>query len=251
MRCIHLSDEHWHSDNGDNQRQLAVIQALRPYRKTHYLLGTGDITDDGGRDQYLRVQDAMAEWKGRWFFCPGNHDCGWAGWEWRSECAIRFDMMLSDPFHQGRSFFAKEAPVVNLLEDGKDRVLLVALNSVPATVDPGDFACGEIGRVQLEALSGVLKTAPPGVPVIVMVHHHPWYHWHPFMYLKDAGALLMRLRGKIDLLLFGHRHKGEQWRDRWNIPWSIAAPSTPEAGWADEIVIEDGHIEIRRLTWTT
>ena len=226
------------------------MKALAPYRETHYLLDTSDVTDDGAFDQCRQVQDAMVPWKGRWFFGgPGNHDAGWAGLEWAEECARRFDEMLSVPFNQGGTFYGKQRPVCNMIQSGADKVMLIALNSTLETESPWDFACGEIGRPQLKALSQVLKEAPKDVIKIVMMHHHPWLHWNPFMRLRDATSLLMRLRGRIDVLLFGHRHKEGIWRSKWNIPLTIAAPAAYEAPWFREIVVDKGRVTTNVSQW--
>ena len=206
LKFLPISDRHWHSDNRNNGPQLLLQETLDTRFRDHIILEPGDITDDGHVAQYERVREAMESWKGRWFFCPGNHDFGVAGVFYDPGRALRFDEMLSEPFGQGGSFNGLNLPVVNMVEDGGDRVMIIALDSNLETIEPWDFACGEIGKHQLNALSAILKEAPEDAVKIVMMHHHPWIHWHPFMRLWDAWSLLMRLRGKVHVLLFGHRH---------------------------------------------
>lgn len=248
MKFIHISDTHWHSTTRWNRNQLRLMKALAPYRKTHHLLDTGDITDDGHYAQYERVQEAMERWKGRWVCCPGNHDFGTAGVFYDPVKALRFDEMISEPFNNG-SFSGINMTMVKLIEDGPDKVLVIALDSNLETLTPWDFACGEIGKYQLNVLSGILKDAPRDAVKIVMMHHHPWIHLNPFMWLRDATSLLMRLRGRIDVLLFGHRHWEGLWRGKWNIPLTIAAPAAYEAPWFREIVVDRGRVTTNIIQW--
>jgi len=69
------------------------------------------------------------------------------------------------------------------------------------------------------------------------------------MKLRDATSLLMRLRGKVDVLLFGHRHKEGLWRNKWNIPLTIAAPAAYEAPWFREIVVDRGRVRTNVIRW--
>jgi 3',5'-cyclic AMP phosphodiesterase CpdA len=249
VKFIHISDQHNHGALWRNRIQSRFHDGLRQFLNTHILIDTGDISDDGFKDQYKIIQDAMAPWLGKWYFCPGNHDFGIAGLFYDPASALLFDEMLSGPFGQGGVFRGMNAPVVNMVEDGRDRVMLIALDSNLETPDPWDFACGEIGSHQLTALSAILNDAPDEVVKIVFMHHHPWMHWHPFMRLLDAQSLLMRLRGRIDVLLFGHRHEEGMWRGKWNIPLSIAAPSSPQVPWVREIVVEKGEVSTNVIQW--
>jgi hypothetical protein len=41
---------------------------------------------------------------------------------------------------------------------------------------------------------------------ILFFHHHPWLHTDPLMKLIDSEELMRIVRGKVDLILFGHKH---------------------------------------------
>ena len=250
-KFLHLSDRHIFREWSENEPLVILQEALNNRFSDHILLESGDITDDGEHNQYRRVQWMMADWQGRWFFCPGNHDYGKKGNFHERHRAERFDKMLSIPFGQGGTFCGDNKPVVNVIDDGQAQIFIIALDSNRETVDPFDFACGEIGHFQLKALSVILAEIPKDAVKIVLMHHHPWYHWNPwnpFMRLIDAQALLTRLRGKVDVLLFGHRHKAGIWQGKWNIPWSVAAPSSPGHPWLNEIVVDEGRVEIGRVS---
>jgi len=249
LKLIHISDAHWHSDNKNNSRQIELVHALEPYLETHYILNSGDVTDDGAEAQYLRAAKWMGPWKQKshWVFIPGNHSYGYKGNWYSNECARRFDEMLSVPFNNG--YFFDKTPMLTPIYEGNNCHLIIALNSNLKTDTPFDFACGEIGQKQLDQLSDILWERGEYTTITLMLHHHPWLHWDPFMRLKDANKLLNRIKGKIDILLFGHRHVAGEWYGRWNIPLTLAAPSTPAAGWFNEITIQGKAISVRKIHW--
>lgn len=255
MKLIHISDTHWHSDDRNNVKQIELVHALEPYREIHYIVDTSDITDDGTEAQYRQAAKWMKPWKWKyhWIFCPGNHDYGWAGWTYAAECAKRFDD-LSESF--GNGYFYTKCPMLTPIYEGKYCHLIVVLNSNLQTLDPTDFACGEIGQHQLDQLSDILRERNEWTTITLVLHHHPWYHPTPqqpypefTMKLIDAEQFLNRIKGKVDILLFGHMHVAGEWWGRWNIPLTLAAPSTPQAGWFNEIVVEGRAIRVNKIQW--
>ncbi len=252
MRFLHISDRHWRSHKEDNAANLLLQEILDERFRGHYIIETGDITDDGHKAQYEHVQEAMESWMGKWIFCPGNHDYGWAGNFYEPERAVRFDKMLTIPFGQPGTFSKVvenqvEDPVVTTIKDETATVMLIALNSNLATVWPFDFACGMIGFEQLLKLDGILGNADPDAVKIIFFHHHPWTHGHPFMRLKDAEDLLSCIYKRVDVVLFGHMHKHAQWKSRCGIPWAVAAPSSPEWKYVNEIVVVNKTIAVRTV----
>jgi hypothetical protein len=118
--------------------------------------------------------------------------------------------MLSLPFEQGGTFSGDNAPVVNVAEDKNDRVMLIALDTNLETGHPFDFACGEVGDVQLAALNTILATTANMVKVLFF-HHHLFIHNNPFMELKDASDLMRVIFNRVDVILFGHKHVSKKW----------------------------------------
>jgi predicted phosphodiesterase len=54
---------------------------------------------------------------------------------------------------------------------------------------------------------------------VVYLHHHP-FHPLPFHELKDSESLGRIIKGKVDVLLFGHNHAGDNFNGGrgWLIP---------------------------------
>lgn len=160
MQFIHLSDLHFHRGKNNNDAATNMLQFVAQNYPAHYLLLTGDITDDGDSTQYERAAEALSVFKGRIFICPGNHDFGAAGMFYEPKRASFFDEKLSIPFAQQGTFAGATRPVVNLARNGDEQALIIALDSNLETLTPFDFACGEIGEPQLQALNEILEITP-------------------------------------------------------------------------------------------
>jgi len=230
MKFIHLSDLHFHGDPNDNAQVTNLLTHIRVNYPAHYLIITGDITDDGEQKQLKNAQDALMPFCGRIFICPGNHDFGARGWWYSKKRAENFDRMLSEPLQQGGYFFGDNQPVVNILKDKTvGSVMLIALDSNLETVHPFDFACGEIGEDQLAGLTSVLNSPEAQkMKKILFFHHHPFMHSDPFMRLKDADDLMRVIYSRVDVLMFGHKHEPGCWKNAGGIPHVIAAGSAAE-----------------------
>jgi len=241
MKLIHISDLHYHRHAQDNRKADALLETIHRKYPDHAVIVTGDISDDGHPRQYAHAATALrllAE-DGRVFIAPGNHDFGAKGNFFSRERARRFDEMLSEPLHQGGTFTGDNTPVVNTLHDGNDRVMLIALDTNLETYNPFDFACGEIGDEQLTALESILTDTTNAEWVkILFFHHHAFVRNDPFMELQDARALMRTIYGRIDVLLFGHKHVYERWNEKGGIPWILASDNSPGKDWAHEITVQ-------------
>jgi 3',5'-cyclic AMP phosphodiesterase CpdA len=248
MKLIHISDLHFHKDQVNNQEANDLINSIAKFYPQHGLIVTGDITDDGHPLQYQNAFDALKPFKGRVFICPGNHDFGAMGNIYNRERALRFDEILSIPLEQGGTFKGDNTPVVNLVEEGDERLMLIALDTNLETTDLFDFACGAVGEAQLAALSDILSNpVNAGFKKILFFHHHPFMHNHPFMEMKDAQSLIRRIYGRVNLVLFGHRHVWEQWENRHGVPYYLASDNSPGKDWVREIAFENGDLTVNSL----
>lgn len=244
MKFIHLSDLHIHSSNDDNKGVSASLNFISKTYPEHRLIITGDITDDGAPKQYENAYQFLKPFLGRVFICPGNHDFGAAGNLYSEERALRFDESLSVPLDQGGTFKGDCTPVVTILKDGVSEIMLIALDSNLETLNPFDFACGEIGQSQLEALDSIFATASRQSVKVVFFHHHPFMVNDPFMELKDAPALTRTIYGRTDLVLFGHKHEMKQWENRWGTNCVLASDNSPDKDFAKEITIDGETISV-------
>ena len=245
IKFLHLSDTHWLADDRYNSANHRLQNYLFDYYPNHIILETGDITDDGEESQFDNV---MEHQPGRWVFVPGNHDFGLAGLFYEEKRAQLFDTNLSAPF-QGFHFAEKNDPLVRTVEEDGEKVRIIGLDSNLETVNPFDFAQGQIGNEQLFALRELLNNKEAGTRTIVMLHHHPFYHSDPTMKLIDSYQFLSVIYGKVDILLFGHRHVAGQWRNINGIPLVMAAPSSPRNDYVQEITIDGPNIWTRAIPW--
>lgn len=245
MKFLHISDLHFHkfsSDNLEMERRLKYIQKNYP---THHLIVTGDIVDDGHAEQYVNAFKALKPFLGKIYICPGNHDFGAAGNFFSAERAARFDAMLAIPLQQGGTFRGDMTPVVNIVKDEQDTVMLIALDTNLETEHPFDFACGEVGESQLAYLKTILASpAAAGMVKIVFFHHHPFMHRNPFMELRDGRQLMRALYARVDLVLFGHKHVAEKWENMNGIQYVLAANNAYSNDFAREIVLTGGELTV-------
>lgn len=245
MKFIHLSDLHIHTHEADNTAVFSMLDFVEEKYPDHQLIITGDIADDGKNEQFENAYTMLERFKGRVFICPGNHDFGAAGNFYSDERALRFDRVLAQQLNQGGTFKGDSTPVVNVLKDGSTKVMLIALDSNLETEHPFDFACGEIGESQLRALDTILGTASiRETTKVLFLHHHPFMVNDPFMELKDARALASTVYGRVDLVLFGHKHEMGQWKSRWGTNHILASDNSPGKKVAKEISIVGTDIKV-------
>jgi 3',5'-cyclic AMP phosphodiesterase CpdA len=246
MKFIQLSDLHIHTHENDNEDAISLLRYVSKTYPDHQLIITGDITDDGKMEQFENAYKLLEPFKGKVFICPGNHDFGAAGNFYSYERAVNFDNILVKQLNQGGTFKGDSTPVVNTLNDGNIKIMLIALDSNLETEQPFDFACGEIGDSQLSALNTILSTVPSaGMVKALFFHHHPFMVNDPFMELKDAKALAKIVYNRVDLILFGHKHEMSQWEKRWGTKYMLASDNSPGKQFAKEITIDGAGISVK------
>jgi 3',5'-cyclic AMP phosphodiesterase CpdA len=249
MRFIHVSDLHFHRNQADNREANSMLSTVRERYPDHLLIVTGDISDDGNTQQFANAFKALEPFKGKIFIAPGNHDFGAAGNFHSRERALRFDQMLSEPLEQGGTFTGDNTPVVNVMAEDGDHVMLIALDTNLETDHPFDFACGEVGNEQLSVLNTILADPSNAHMVkILFFHHHPFMHNNPFMQLGDAQDLMRTIYGRVDILLFGHKHVSTQWVNINGIGFVLASDNSPGKDWAREISIENRQIGVNDIS---
>ena len=248
MQFLHLSDLHFHTSGKDNTAANELLEFIGKKYPKHRLIVTGDIADDGMYAQFANARAALEPFRGRVYISPGNHDYGAAGNFYSREKAERFDEMLSDPLDQGGSFARENYPLVHYLKDKESRVVLIALDTNLETVMPFDFACGRVGKKQRKALRRAIESpSAVGAVKMVMMHHHPFIRSDPFMELKDARKLMRILYYRADVLLFGHRHKWESWRNLNGIGNVLASDNSPGKRYAREITVKGNVVKVEKV----
>ena len=246
MKFLHLSDLHFHSAARDNTEADALLKFVRERYPKHKLIVTGDIADDGMEAQFAHAAKALAPFMGNLYICPGNHDFGAAGLFYSEEKAERFDRMLSLPLGQGGTFANENLPLVHVLKERGTTVVLIALDTNLETIQPFDFSCGAVGKKQRHALEGVLEDPSTAEAVkMIFMHHHPFVLDDPFLRLTDAKKLMRLLYYRVDVLLFGHRHKWESWTDLNGISHLLACDNSPGKDNAREITVRGREVTVK------
>jgi 3',5'-cyclic AMP phosphodiesterase CpdA len=245
MKFIHVSDLHFHQSRSDNKAATKTLKFIQNKYPSHHLIVTGDITDDGHESQYRRAAEALNPFKGRIFVCPGNHDFGAAGTFYSRERAERFDELLSLPLEQGGTFTGDKTPVVNIVQEDGEKVMVIALDTNLETEQAFDFACGKVGKTQRSALDNILTNpATRDMKKIVFFHHHPFMHNDPFMELKDARQVMRIMYNRVNVVLFGHKHVMGKWENCNGIRYVLASDDSPGKEWAREITVEKGEPKV-------
>lgn len=246
VKILHISDLHFHTNGKDNKKIVKTLDSIKEKYTKHYLVVTGDIVDDGHEKQFKNAYNALKDFKGRIFIVPGNHDYGAAGNFYSKERAERFDEMLSKPLEQGGTFSFDNSPVVNVVGHGSDRVMFIGLDSNLETESPFDFACGEIGKFQRRSLAELLSdSSATSMKKIIFFHHHPFLRKDPFMEMKDSSKLARTIYGKVDAVMFGHKHEMDLIDNTWGIKFILASDNSPGKDKAGEITIEDGKMSFQ------
>ena len=231
MKLVHLSDTHvGRSDNlARFERVIDDLCANPPDRPERCcVVHTGDLIDKANAANRQAARIALERLRAagfRVFLCPGNHDYGnAAGIEKAAARDFRdyfADYIFASP--------AREFPVAHLLDD-RHALLLLDSNEAELGWWSGLFAEGHLGSAQLERLNALLEHPEIRARQIILgLHHHPFNYANsvtpdvgdghlvhhlsvlltrPFRRLLDAYSLCETIRGRVHVLLFGHRHFG-------------------------------------------
>jgi len=192
----HLSDLHLGVRGRETQAQRACQRLLE--LDVERVVVTGDITQSGRSEEYDLFRRIFAPLlkAGRLIAVPGNHD--------RMNDDIRRRLMP-----EGR---------VSAERHGEVHVVKVDSTS-PANRSPLTSQ-GALSERDLRAIEDALAAAPPDRLVVLALHHHlmplpagdfgeffaNWMGTRWAAEVEGGHGLLERLRGRIDLVLHGHRH---------------------------------------------
>lgn len=215
MKVIHLSDLHLGRSN--NIKKIARIREwIINHREQHgaeVIVISGDITNDGDKRQFLKARAVIEDLREAGFrvlVVPGNHDYGPLGITESTRSAKHFRRLLAG---------GKEYPRLEYIE-GNAFVLLNSMQGEFRSVEMIG-AEGQLGRVQLEELEGILESLhddPKVDRVVVILHHHP-FDYKKFHVLRDARRFLKVLSGGdrdrswTGVVLFGHKHIDHRFND--------------------------------------
>ena len=139
--------------------------------------------------------------------------------------------------------------MVHVVKAGDDSVMLIDLDSNLETEVPFDFACEEISDRQLCGLDAILGNPDnAAMTKLLFFHHHPFMRNDPFMELKNARKLQPIVYGRLDVLLFGHRHVSKMWENKGGVHFVLAADGSPGKAYASEIVVFKKTIKVQDVS---
>lgn len=182
MKILHISDTHIDGEKYFDERLLEKV--LDESKKEDYdlLIHSGDVTQEGKEDHYIRARDIFARIDIPFVVIPGNHDQ-------RSG---------------GLALFKEYIGVPNGVEDLDGCVVI--------HVDSGvqDSDVGRVGMIKFNMMSKALRKYHDKPIKIVVLHHHTIpipRAGRERNVLSNAGDLLdLFLKFDVDLVLSGHRH---------------------------------------------
>jgi 3',5'-cyclic AMP phosphodiesterase CpdA len=250
---IQLSDLHIHHnvESGENVALDNIVRGIvEKYNSDDTaIIITGDIVDDGSREQYERVVPLLFPLVEKNFSilpCPGNHDYGPKGNIYTESAQNRFQQFIlreligipkADNDH---NIMEEIYPLIHHNEE----IVFIGLDTI-ASIEDGfmHFAAGKVGERQLDVLADFLSKDQNDRNVIVYMHHHPFCRALGLQ-MVDAPVLMNILKEKIDLLCFGHKHLPEIWLDSRGINWILAADKTTRLQSSEDFTFY--HVEIKK-----
>jgi 3',5'-cyclic AMP phosphodiesterase CpdA len=194
---VHVSDLHFSATTGITPALNALCEAIEESDIDHVVL-TGDVTDRGKKVEFGvflacfgRLLDAN-----RLTLVPGNHD--------------RLGDDLLPWMMPGARVQVRVQPglyMVRVDSTGPHNRNLLAGHGILTEED-------------LDAIDDALDEAPEGMLRVLMLHHHPlplpeenlpervsnWLGWPYAAELEVGARLLVRVSGRVDVILHGHRH---------------------------------------------
>jgi 3',5'-cyclic AMP phosphodiesterase CpdA len=212
----------------DNRNAAALVERIlgqfkaAPKTKTYVVL-SGDCVDDSAANQYRQLAKTVLAPLSEKFTvlaAPGNHDYAYAGNFYTPAGRTRF-LKYMWPYVRRLHYPCRTS-------NRAERVVLIGLDSA----DPGDerwFAEGVIGEKQLAKLHRILQDQRyAGYFKVLYLHHHPFFR-DVGLALHDSQELLKVISEQVDLVLFGHKHKGEAYFGRFRVPLMLASGKVTEA----------------------
>jgi 3',5'-cyclic AMP phosphodiesterase CpdA len=176
----------------------ALTSDLLEHHPEHIAL-TGDLVNLGLESEFVTAQRYI-ERLGKADYVsviPGNHDV-------YVRSSYKYMAASTAPWMTGDGATSPAFPYVRI----RNNVALIGLTSGVPTAPL--LASGHVGKIQLEALAGLLREAESeGLARVVMIHHPPTRKGASYgRGLRDAAAFEATIREHgAELILHGHNHR--------------------------------------------
>lgn len=197
VRVVQVTDTHLCREPGgkllgmDTDHSLGAVLESVSDERAHIdiVLGTGDLSDNGSREAYLRLHRAFSELPGKKYWLPGNHD-------------LRAEMEA----------VAGSDCLSGQIEAGNWQIVMLD-SQIPGEVG------GRLGDAQLALLEAALRRAQSSsLFSLVCLHHQPvpiGCDWLDQQMVEDADAFwdLVDQYPGVRGVLWGHVHQQiDHWR---------------------------------------
>lgn len=224
ITVFHLSDFHVRRkyDTRCNQNVSRLVDHLLTRyghlsRKSTYAVITGDMVNSITRTHYKNLKalalDPLRE-RFQVLAVPGNHDYGKVGHFFDIRGPNRFCEFVDNRVHP-----TVDPPPENV-PAGESPVRFIGMD----TADRDDrvfSANGIVDEAQLERLADILARFEREF-VVVYCHHHP-FNRNPFTAFRRYRQFLKTVAGKVNVVLFGHKHTNAALFNRAEVPLMLAA----------------------------
>ncbi len=279
-RILQISDLHIGDENKEAENLDIIIEHI--IKKTDekiwdpnntIIIVTGDITNTGETEEFIIARNAFARLKfqkgyDEILFIPGNHDYGGYG--------LRKGKVSESKFKDFKKVFGEIFTYFKTIEFPNKKDInghtIINLDSMKGQIGTTDdrMADGEIGRdqrIKLEEIltdPNIVSNRSSGKKVIVCLHHHPFIFPDDGFFrrkaerighaLDDEDKLRDVIKGRVDVLVFGHEHKhldfsgtyfSGEGKDTYEIPNILSCGKSTENG-TEHILSENGEIDIKK-----
>jgi 3',5'-cyclic AMP phosphodiesterase CpdA len=235
MRLAHVSDLHLLDLHGIspgrffNRRAIGganlLIRRAREYRpailetliddllkeEVDHVALSGDLSNlalETEFDRVFHLLKLLGGWN-RVSVVPGNHDY----YTWGAAETRRFEKVFY-PFMFKRDFSDLDVDVYPYVKEIGE-LKLIGINSATRTIPPLSY--GTLGEGQLERVEKILAAPDSSSHLTCLLCHHA-LHRRDLVTEMSSGLLhrdrLLALidKYKVDLVLYGHDHRGREWR---------------------------------------
>lgn len=194
----------------------AILEKLSP--DTHVILIGGDLAESMTVEEFEFLKRVLSVLKRAGFvivIAPGNHDYGWRGNLYESECHYRTIDLAAHLYDDFQGW-----PVMLDFEDWR----LAVLDSTAHREKGNAFARGRCGNRQLAWLAAQL---PDPRPTIVGMHHCPVSR-NPFLKMSDGDELIAVCNRPHVTIVHGHLHTEKQLLANYMRPRILASGKVTE-----------------------
>jgi len=182
VKILHISDTHVGHKDDFNKKNFVSIVKKTYNNKFDFMIHTGDLTQSGKKNEYLKAKKLISKIKIPFIVIPGNHDA-------RSGGLYLFKKYIG--------------PSNGVVEIGK--AVVVYVNS--AVADSND---GRVGMVKFNMMKKALDKYSHKLIKIIVIHHHILpipRAGRERNILSNAGDIFDLIkRADVDIVLLGHRH---------------------------------------------